>query len=542
GFDLRSSGAYGKATSAFVRGTNSDHLLTLVDGVKLYSATAGSTAFQHIPLDQIERIEIVRGPRSSIYGAEAIGGVIQIFTRKGKKQPSATANAGLGSNNSKEVSVRFGGTTENARFSLNARGFKTDGIDTIIHTAPNDNDGYNNDSINARFDYTFNQNLSLQSTFMNAQGNTQFDGCFSLITPDDCSSDFVQQVFSNTLSIASDGIWDGQLQIGTSRDINKNFVDSIQSSLFKTNRDDASFINNFQFSENQLLMIGADYSKDTVNTSAYPTTVPSSRNNVGVFAAWNARFNKLNIELNTRTDDNEQFNLHNTGSIALGLKISDDINTFISYGSAFKAPNFNQLYFPNFGSPTLSPEESTSLEVGLRGKYSAGNWSLNVYQTNIDNLIISVGVFPDSVATNISKSQITGTELTSSTRIAQWNINTSLSYTDPVNKSGSNKDKQLQARAKRTLSLTANRDFGSYNLGISLLAQSKRYQDAANTNSTAGYGLVDLTAEYNFNPQFKFALKLNNVFDKDYAVNQFFTGDNYSTLGRNVFANLIYNM
>ncbi|VAW57952.1 Outer membrane vitamin B12 receptor BtuB [hydrothermal vent metagenome] len=550
GFDLRSSGAYGKATSAFVRGTNSDHLLTLIDGVKIYSATLGTTAFQHIPLDQIERIEIVRGPRSSVYGAEAIGGVIQIFTRKGKKQPTATANVGLGSNNSKEVSASFGGATENARFSLNARGFKTDGIDALVHTAPNDNDGYTNDSINARFDYKFNQTLSLQSSFMNAQGNTQFDNCFNpdpaLTFPDnisdDCSSDFVQQTFSNTLNITPDGIWDGQLQLGTSRDFSENFWESITNGTFETRRDDASFINNLQFSENQLLALGIDYSNDTVDSTSFLSNAPSSRDNTGLFAAWNASFNKLNIELNARTDDNEQFNRHNTGSVALGFKISKNMNTFISYGSAFKTPTFNQLYFPGFGSPALKPEESDSLEVGLRGKYPTGNWSLNIYQTNIDNLIAGVGAFPNTIATNINKSQITGTELTSSNRISKWRIDTSLSYTDPVNKSGPDSGKQLQGRAKETLSLSANRNFGSYNLGISLLAQSKRYQNADNTNSTAGYGLVDLTGEYHFNSQFKLALKLNNIFDKNYAVNQFFTGNNYSTLGRNFFVNLIYNM
>jgi len=490
GFDMRSSGAYGKATSAFVRGTNSDHLLTLVDGVKLYSATLGSTSFQHIPLDQIERIEIVRGPRSSVYGAEAIGGVIQIFTRKGKEQPSATANVGLGSNNSKEISVRFAGATENASFSLNARGFKTDGIDAIRHTTANDKDGYTNDSINARFDYRFNQTISFQSSFMNAQGNTQFDNCFNpdpnLVFPDslsdDCDADFIQQTFSNTLKIAPDGIWDGQLLLGTSKDFSANFWESATNGTFETSRDDASFINNLQFSENQLLVLGTDYSNDTVNSSSLTTGTPTSRNNLGVFAAWNTNINKLNFELNARSDDNEQFNRHNTGSIAIGLKASENINTFISYGNAFKAPNFNQLYFPGFGSPTLKPEESDSLEVGLRGKHSRGNWSINIYQTEIDNLILAVNTGrdddgdgnPDFIATNISKSKITGAELVSNARIEKWDINTSLSYTDPVNKSGPNSGKQLVGRARETFSLTANRNFSNYNLGMSLLAPVMR--------------------------------------------------------------------
>jgi vitamin B12 transporter len=543
GFDMRSSGAYGKASSFFMRGTNSSHLLTLVDGVKLYSATAGSTALQHIPLEQIERVEIVRGPRSSVYGAEAIGGVIQIFTRKGHNKPSASANLGLGSNNSKELSASFAGATENANFNLTASSFKTDGIDAIKHTTPNDKDGYNNDSISASIDYQSNPLYSIQSSFMNAQGTNQYDSCFnttSFATSDDCRSDFVQQTFSNTLNITPEGMWDAKIQLSTSKDLNKNFWESTENGTFQTKRDDAAFINNLQFSETQLLVLGVDYAKDNVETTAYPPTAAPSRNNTGIFAAWNNRFNKLDIELNIRSDNNQQFNRHNTGSIALGHPLSNNIQAFISYGTAFKAPTFNELYFPFFGSETLKPEESNSTEIGIRGKYSTGNWSFNIYQTNIDNLIsYDPSVF---LANNIDKSQITGAELISAATLFKWNINTSITYTDPVNKSGPNKGKQLVARAKETLSITANRNIGNYTLGMAFLAQGKRYKTADNSVSTAGYGLLDLSTDYNFTSQFKLAVKLNNVLDKDYVLNQTFGGNNYNTLGRNVFFNLVYTM
>ncbi|VAW66278.1 Outer membrane vitamin B12 receptor BtuB [hydrothermal vent metagenome] len=545
GLDVRTSGAYGKATSIFMRGTNSSHLLTLIDGVKLYSATAGNTSFQHISLDQIERIEIVRGPRSSIYGSEAIGGVIQIFTRKGKQQPSASANIGLGSNNSKEISAGFSGATENASFNLTARGFKTDGIDAIVHTSNNDKDGYNNDSISANFNYHFNQALSLQSSYMNSQGNTEYDSCIdtfsgSFSSSDDCSSEFTQQTFSNTLNITPDGMWDGKFLIGTSRDFNNNDWESTANGRFETNRDDLSFTNNLQLSEERLLVLGVDYSKDTVEASPYPATAAPSRDNFGLFTAWNGAISNHDIEISFRSDDNEQFNRHNTGSISVGHNLSTHSRVFISYGTAFKAPTFNELYFPFFGLETLKPEEADSIEIGLTGKYTSGNWSLNFYQTRIDNLIAyDSNTF---LAQNIERAKIKGAELISTILISNWRLNTSLSYTDPVNKSGPNYGKQLQARAKETFSLSANRVLGKHNLGISFLAQSKRYQNAENTASTAGYGIIDLTADYNFNADFKLALKINNILDKEYSLNQAPSGDNYSTLGRNFFINLVYTM
>ena len=538
GLDIRTSGSYGKASSAFMRGTNSSHLLTLIDGVKLYSATSGGTAFQHIPLDQIERIEIVRGPRSSVYGSEAIGGVIQIFTRKGNKT-SASANVGYGSNSSKELSASFTGNTEKASFGLTASSFKTDGIDAIVHTAANDNDGYNNDSVSANFDYQFNSSFAFKSSFMNAQGTTLYDGCYSGGSSDDCSTDFTQQVFSNTLKITPSGMWDAEIQLGTSRDLSDSFVNGAANSSFNTNSDNAAFINNLQISDEHLIVLGVDYAKDNVNTTAYTSSTPESRDNTGLFAAWNGQFKQLNIELNIRNDDNEQFGKNSTGSVAIGHPITKKIQAFISYGTAFKAPTFNQLYYPFYGTATLIPEESDSTEIGVRGEYESGSWSFNVYQTNIDNLIATDSNF---TAQNIDKSQITGAELVSNTSLFKWNINTALSYTDPVNKSDKNNGKQLQARAKETLSVAADRNIGSYNVGISFLAQSKRYQKADNSTSTPGYGVVDLSADYNINSQFKLALKFNNILDKDYALNQNYSGSDYSTLGRNFFINLSYQM
>ena len=253
GFDLKPSGPYGKVSSLFLRGTNSNHLLTLVDGVKLYSASSGGSAFQHIPLNQVERIEIVRGPRSSLYGSEAIGGVIQIFTRKGTQKTSASTNIGAGSNKSKEISASFSGGTEKANFSLSARHFKTDGIDAIFHTTANDDDGYENDSMSAQFGYQFNQEISFQSSFMNAQGNSRYDNCLnsSYTSSDNCDSDFVQQVFSSSLKFTPDSIWDGQLQLGRSRDLDDNFWESTQNYTFETEREEISFINSLQFTDQQ---------------------------------------------------------------------------------------------------------------------------------------------------------------------------------------------------------------------------------------------------------------------------------------------------
>ena len=541
GFDLKPSGPYGKNTSLFLRGTSSSQLLTLIDGIKIYSATSGGTAFQHIPLDQIERIEIVRGPRASLYGSEAIGGVIQIFTRKGHNKKNADIQAGTGSNSSREVSAFISGSTDKSSFSLNLRRFITDGIDVIRHTSVNDKDGYSNNSFNARIDYTFSKSLSLSSSFMNAQGNTQYDNCYnsSFATSDNCDSDYIQQVFSNTLKFTPDGNWDAQLQLGTSRDLSDNFWESNPNNTYNTQRIDASFINNFQIDETQLLTLGIDYADDSVDATPYAADAAPARNNVGVFAAWNSEYDFADISLSLRRDNNEQFNTYNTGSIAIGKSLSPQLRTYISYGTAFKAPTFNDLYFPFYGSPTLLPEESTSLEAGFKGKLLSASWSFDLYQTDIDNLIAyDSNTF---LAGNINKARISGAELTGNMVIKSWNINLSASYTDPLNKSAANNGKTLQARAKQTLNIQASRHIGKYNISASLLAQGKRYTNSDNTESVAGYGVMDANIDYKYSKQISLSAKLNNIFDKDYIINQGF-GSIYNTLGRTVFISMKYSM
>jgi len=545
GIVVKPSGPSGQLTSVFMRGTNSNHVLTIVDGIKLYSATAGSTAFQHIPLDQIERIEIVRGPRSSLYGSEAIGGVIQIFTHKGSMKPSATINVAAGTHNTREMSAAFSGSTQNADLSLNAKQSSTNGIDVIKHTTENDDDGYTNDSISARVNYRFNPEFSLQSSFMNTRGDTEYDSCFNsttFLSSDDCNSKSQQQVFSNTLKFTPDGMWNGQLQIGTSKDFDDNFADATREYTFETKRESISFTNDLIFSAEHIVVLGIDYADDEVSSTFLDSTSPSNRSNTGTFAVWSNRFDKLKVSASIRRDDNEQFDVHNTGNIALGHPITSNLDAFISYGTAFKAPTFNDLYSSFGGNPLLKPEESNSTEIGIRGTHQLGSWSFNVFQTNIDELIISVptGTF-SSISSNVAKAEITGAEFTSTLNIGGWNSNLSLSYVDPINKSGANDGKVLQSRAKQTLSLGVKRDFQKITFGSSIIAQSKRYTTADNSASIAGYGIVNISADYHVTKDVMLSAKLNNLLDKEYVLNEGF-GTTYNTLGRTVFVNLSYTM
>lgn len=542
GVVVRSSGPYGQQTSLFLRGSNSNHVLVLVDGAKLYSATTGSTALQHIPLSQVERIEVVRGPRSSLYGAEAIGGVIQIFTRRTEQQNGARVELGAGSNSSREVNTGLSLVSEKAQFSVNVRHFNTDGIDTIVHDSINDNDGYRNSAFNAQFDYRFNSAVAFSSSVMDAQGEVNYDNCYNSITftsSDECSSDYKQQSISNSVNFTPGGIWDGQLQFSRSKDFDENYSDTQRQYTFETEREAVSFTNNFQLSDTQMLALGIDYADDTVSSDFLGASTPDSRDNTAVFALWNQQLDQLQFNLSLRSDDNEQFDQHTTGNISLGYPLTGNLTGFISYGTAFKAPSFNDLYSAFGGNPDLQPEESASTEIGVRGTIDEASWSFNIYQTDIDDLIIyNQTTFTSE---NIAQAQIRGAELNSSLQLAQWQLQLALSYTDPRNKSGDDEDKVLQSRPKQTLSIQAQRDFGRFSLGSSLLAQSQRYTSSDNSTSSPGYGLLNAHASYQLSKSMTVQAKLSNLLDKDYILNEGF-GTTYSTLGRSLFVNLSYQL
>ncbi len=529
GMDFTVNGGYGKNSSLFLRGTGSGHVLVMIDGVKVGSATLGTTAFQHIPLSQIERIEIVRGPRSSLYGSEAIGGVIQIFTRKGRKETRGNVAAGVGSYGTSQISSGVSGGRNASRYSVFASRFNTDGIDArqpISSLDEPDADGYTNNSLTARIDHRFDNGMTFNVHGFRAQGETEFDGNFQNRT------DFVQESVGAELGFSPASTWKSKLNVGQSRDETDNFKDQSFVSTFNTKRDVASWQNDVTLGDKQLLTLGLDYQQDAVSsTTAYDR---SSRDNKGLFGQYQATVGKHDFQFSLRTDDNEQFGKRDTGNIGWGYAFADGRRITVSYGTAFKAPTFNQLYFPGFGNPDLRPEKSESFEIGLRGKQARLRWDVRTYYTVIDNLIATVfdsgtGKF---TAKNVDKAKIKGLEIELSTTVNGWDLATHLTFLDPRDDTT---DKVLRRRAKRSLKLDLNRRFGKASAGITWVAQSHRFEDAANNTRIGGYGIVNAHAQYRLNKKWVVRGKIDNLFDKQYQ-----TIRTYNHPGRNLLLTVAY--
>ena len=545
GVSIANNGGPGKNTSVFMRGTESDHVLVMIDNIKVGSATSGTTAFQNIPIEQIERIEIVRGPRSSLYGSEAIGGVIHIFTRKGEGSPGLTPNFsfGGGSYGSMNGSAGLSGRNKQGWFNLTASGQGTKGFNACngkpspggagCFTNEPDRDGYRNVAGSARAGYRFKNGLEIDANFMHSAGRTQFDG--SSFSPN--RSNIAQQVLGSTIRYSPTDMWRVSVIAGRSKQNSDNFQGGTFFSQFNTRRDNVTLLNDLTFGNNHLTTLGLDYQNDHIDSSAdYEVT---SRNNWAIFGQHQAKFAKHDVQLSTRLDDNQQFGSRVTGGAGWGYPISDNTRLTANFGSAYKAPTFNELYFPRFGNPNLRPEESRSYELGINGKKDWGSWSLSIYETHIDNLIatafddVAEIFFPD----NVGKARIRGLEAVVNTEIKGWRINGNLTFLDPENRSsGANRGNILARRAEQTFRLDTNRTFfDKVMIGAMFLAEGERYDDLANTRKLDSYTRFDLRSEYNINKNWRLQGRIENLFDKQYETASFFNQP-----GRNFFVTLRY--
>lgn len=511
GFNITNNGGRGKATSIFLRGTNSDHVLVLIDGVKVGSATLGSASFQHYPIDQIERIEIVKGPHSSLYGSEAIGGVIQIFTRKGSTStPRHTASMGIGNNETYDFEASVSGRTDKTNYNLAVSHFNTQGFDarqvvnsfgTIIDEP--DDDGYFQTALSANVEHQFTDKLSAKAFFLRSQGTTEFDAS------SDFESDIVENIVGGAVEYTPYDFWTSRVSMGVSLDSNETFnTGTFGSSVFDTKRFDHSWTNQFAINPNHLVTVGFDYQNDTV--SGTTTYDEDERDNKGIFAQYQGTFNKLDILASFRNDDNEAFGSKQTGTAGFSLGRFNGIRLTGSIGTAFKAPTFNDLYFPGFGNPELNPETSRSVEFGIDGEHGFGYWSARAYKTDIDNLIAFI--FPAGVI-NVNKAEIKGFEFEAGTELAGWDLSTAISIISPKDEAT---DTQLRRRSRRSLRVDVSRDFGRYNFGSSLVAYDHSYEDAANTNRVAGYSTLDVRGSYTIDKHWSLHANINNLLDKDY--------------------------
>lgn len=552
GIQVVNSGGAGTATSIFIRGTNDQHVVLLVDGLRINSATLGTTAYESIPLSQIEKIEILRGPASSLYGADAIGGVIQIFTRKSSSEKTLLhAAAGLGSYGTKTAEAGMSGAYGNLRYGVNFSSFDTESFSAkrIRNNAfDKDDDGYRNLSASAFMDLTLKPGHILGLQFFESKARSHFDNAYNNY------GNQTLQSYAITSKNQFTDFWHSTFKIGVGKDDSDSHAKPSGSnptgiSEYRTEQQQLTWQNEFKLPLG-ILTLAYDRLEQKVDSESSPTSkYTKDRNSDGFLAGYIADIGNHAVQLSLREDHNTQYGNYNTGGAGYAYRLSPEWRISANYGKAFKAPTFNQLYFPNFGDPNLSPEKSDNVEASLKYTGSSWNAGLTVFENKIRNLIEFSGTatpgctFSGFCPVNVGKAEILGATLESS-----WHITDSLLLSGNLTVQSprdEQSDQLLTRRSNRYGAVNLLHTWGDLQWGAEMTGASTRYNNATNTKSMSGYMLVNLTANYRLNPEWKLEARANNILDKNYVLA--YTGNSansvpYNTAGSNIFIGLRYQM
>ena len=359
----------------------------------------------------------------------------------------------------------------------------------------------------------------MEGHFLNADADNEYDG--SIFGGNETET--TQQVLGSKLTWTPGDRVKLTLQAGRSADKSDAYFREAGTrayvNTFDTQRDTAVGAIGFRLrarpAADRRRRLAAD---EVTSTTAFTI---DSRDNTAAFVEYQGQFGAHQLQASVRNDDNEQFGNHTTGSLGWGMALGDDFRLNATYGTGFKAPTFNDLYYPFGGNPDLEPEESRSLNIGI-GQYATDwNWTFNVFETRIDSLTGYDSFFN---LVQVDEARIRGAELTFATSLAGWDLSTQLSYVDPradarLTAEGAdnpNYGNLLPRRAPRTGRIDIDRSFGEFRVGATVSGASARYDDAANNVRLGGYGTVDLRVEYAFHPDWTLQARATNVFDRDY--------------------------
>lgn len=542
-------GGRGQSASLFVRGGSSSQVLVLVDGVRVPRASMGGVDFSQFPVNSVERIDYIRGARASIYGSEAISGVINIITRADIDNDASRVSAGYGSDNHKKGTFVVSKPVGDGKHFKGVLGYeKTDGFNVKPQPGLNDGDEHGFESFNLKLGYqqTFSENVTGYAGV--TAYNNEYDYDNSLYgNPDwgtvdkhekktgeveyvgaDLSLEYNKDVYSSELKLAYGQQDNYDHKSGQS----KSTGDHVAIEQFN-----AIWLNSYSVTEELSVGGGLDYRTEKL---AKGYIAPSDwgpakdydpeknpRTNFGVSAIAQYAYDVWTLEASVRNDDNNQFGNNTTWQTAAGWTFYEGYELTLSHGTAFRAPSFVDLYYPGYEMPNLKPEESENTEISVSGGVSIVDWTVTGYYNQIENMLIWEG----SGMQNVGEAEIKGVELEVKLDTDIVSHEFYLDYKDPVDKSGA-EDTQLAYRSKRGAKWNAYATFDQWTLGSQYLYQGERFN--GNTRLPS-YSLWNFTASYAVNQHWDVNAKLSNAFDKDYEM---YTG--YATPGRQYFVSADY--
>ncbi|MGM0517000.1 MAG: TonB-dependent receptor domain-containing protein [Pseudomonadota bacterium] len=526
GLNVTNLGGPGKPSNVSIWGQSASRTAVFVDGVRVGSVSTGQAYFEHIPLAQVQRIEIVRGPRSGQWGADAGGGVIQIFTRKGEADGTRlSGSVGAGDRGRREAEAHLGGRQGAFDYSLGVAHRETDGFDAQSDPATDpDDDGYERDSVQLQAGYRFGDGGHLRAHATASSAEVEYDG-----DPD--NSEIEQRTIGLSASTGRIGFWQLRARTGRHIDDQDSYKGELFFSRFDTQRDTLFVANDFFVDESTTVTLGADQTDDKVSADLPYTTEKyeeDSRRNQALFAQVNTAIgDRLDLQGALRRDFNEQFGTANTGSLDLAYRLTDDWTLSAGHGTSFTAPSFNLLYYPfGFGNPDLEPEHTRTTRAGISWSEGPASVELAGFRSRIRGFI-TPGENPD----NIDRSEIRGAEFTGSLELERWHAAVALTYLSTENEETG---ERLPRQPRWSGRLDIDRELGAFSVGTSIHGQSQ--SDGGQwAEDNQGFVTADLRGSYRIARNWRIEARVENLFDRDYQVVR-----GYNQASRGAFVSLRY--
>lgn len=555
-FEFARPGGPGATTSLFLRGANTQHTVVLIDGVRMDTQSgSGGASWEAMPLALVERVEILRGAASSLYGSDAMAGVVQIFTRKSGAKPVVEFGAGIGSlglvkgdlsasGALGQLDYAFGVSTEFAD-GFNARPVAFDPKDTGYTP---DRDDWRNHNLNARIGYQLSKGQRLELLSSNSHGESGYDA--SAKPKPGVNDRNIHDTRATRLLWSGQwsAQWNSEFSLGESRD--RYETKTQYAYLTETLVRNYALHNSVKLGPGTLNMLLERREDKLINASLLASNGQASRHQNAVAAGYLLQQALWDAQLHLRHDQDSEFGGINTGTLAAGWRPAPAWRVWASTGNAFRAPTLYQsfsAYGPKAGLPALNPEKGRNAEIGLSYTQDKHELGLTVYNNRIRQLISWDNQFAANCAATVDPSKpgpwdgcygnlaavrLRGISLSGSTEFAGLRLSGSMDFQDPKDV---NSGKLLGRRAKQHASLRVEKQWGDWTLGGQSQLSAKRWDTNANTTRLAGYALLNLDAQYRVNPQLRLQLNLDNAFDRAYQ-----TAKGYAQAPRTVFIGMRY--
>ena len=526
GVQLSRNGGPGHSAGVFIRGGTASSTLVLVDGVRVGSATLGQVAFEAISLSQIERIEVLRGPGSSLYGADAVGGVVQITTRRGQGTPTFSGRLAVGGLGSREADAAVSGSTERIDYALSISGERSDGVsvlrpgDAFGNYSP-DRDGFERRTAQARVGWTLVPGHRVAVSLIDAH-LTSYADVAEFPPPDfllNADNNYRVNLDTRVATLSYDGaisaLWTTRLRWARGED------DSVEGDLtrnqYTTRRDQITWQNAFNFESGAQLVTVLEHLNEEGQSVAFDSRKTRDNDSLGLGYSGSWGGHRLSADL--RHDRNSVYGGNTTGRLGWAHELIDGVSVRALAGTTFRAPTFNDLYYQGYGVATIQPERGRSIEGGIDWRSGERSVSLTAFRNRVRDLIAyepdrsfcpADPAYDFGCARNISRALLKGVSINAADRIGGVDWRTTLDFLSTRDETTG---EPLERRARRQGTVSADLPMGAWTFGASLIGVGERPDGG---KQLGGYATIDLQARWRLDAHWQLEAKLLNAADRDY--------------------------